>query len=517
MTWKAARLLCLALLLGALGVLVGASPATAAGVTRYVVSSGDDTDNDCTDPANPCQHLQYAIDQANDGDTIAVGGTVASNVTVRTSLTITQWSGQAPAVLDGGSNDTVVKVDGTGAVTPPSVTLSDLTIQNGAALGFLQSAGGVYNNATLDVENTTISGNLADNQGGGIYNDTGGTLTVANSTVSNNSATNGGGLANASGASLTLESSTVSDNSAFNAGGAFLDFGTATILRSTIAGNSAPHQGGGINVQPGAATLLVAESTLTGNVGGIGGAFWNQGTLTVESSTITANSSGIGTQASATFAGDIIAGQNGPDCEGPDPGPPLLVAIADAGYNVDDDGTCGLSAANHSISDSSAIDSYLGGLADNGGPTETQALLNTPSPATSATDPALGAVPPSFDLPEAVDGHTALCSVADQRGITPAAGLNCDIGAYLLQPTATSLSASSATIAQGGSVTYTATVFPAPDGGTVTFSDGAGNPATTHCAAQPLTGGTATCTVSYPAAGGFAVSATYSGDGASNN
>jgi hypothetical protein len=69
----------------------------------------------------------------------------------------------------------------------------------------------------------------------------------------------------------------------------------------------------------------------------------------------------------------------------------------------------------------------------------------------------------------------------------------------------------------GAPVTYTATVTPSPDGGTVAFSDGAGNPATVNCAARPLTGNQATCTVSYLAAGVFSVTATYSGDGTSNN
>ena len=70
---------------------------------------------------------------------------------------------------------------------------------------------------------------------------------------------------------------------------------------------------------------------------------------------------------------------------------------------------------------------------------------------------------------------------------------------------------------QNASVTYTATVTPSSDGGTVSFNDGAGNPATAHCAAQSLSGGTATCTVSYANIGDYSVTATYSGDGAMNN
>jgi hypothetical protein len=99
--------------------------------------------------------------------------------------------------------------------------------------------------------------------------------------------------------------------------------------------------------------------------------------------------------------------------------------------------------------------------------------------------------------------------VPDQRGVEAVAGVNCDIGAFrLLRPTTTALTASNAVAGQN--VTFTATVT-APDAGTVSFDDGAGNPATTHCAAQSLSSGKATCTVTYPNAGSYTVTATYSG------
>ena len=277
--------------------------------------------------------------------------------------------------------------------------------------------------------------------------------------------------------------------------------------------------------------MQVASSTIAGNTsGGLGGALSTIGTLTVEASTI-ANNSGSGGSAIAsadptkvTLAADIIAAQSsGGACS------PANGAIVDDGYNLDDDGTCisptspGTGSHNGTTADGSStygavLNAYLAAApADNGGPTSTVALQNSPSPSTSLPDPALGAVPASFSLPVPVDGVSGACSVSDQRGVVPAAGANCDIGAYLLQATGTALSASAAQIGQNGSVTYTATVTPAPDGGTVSFNDGAGNPATTGCAAQTISHGTATCTVSYPNAGTYSVSATYSGDGGLNN
>jgi hypothetical protein len=77
--------------------------------------------------------------------------------------------------------------------------------------------------------------------------------------------------------------------------------------------------------------------------------------------------------------------------------------------------------------------------------------------------------------------------------------------------TATAIAASAASIKAGGSETYTATVSPAPTGGTVAFRDN--GTAIGTCSAQPVntTTGVATCTVGYPAPGSHPVSAAYSG------
>ena len=61
------------------------------------------------------------------------------------------------------------------------------------------------------------------------------------------------------------------------------------------------------------------------------------------------------------IAGSIVSDSpSGGDCSGD---------IKDAGYNLDDDGTCSFSSANHSLSDTNPD---LGPLADNGGLTDTQ-------------------------------------------------------------------------------------------------------------------------------------------------
>jgi hypothetical protein len=60
-----------------------------------------------------------------------------------------------------------------------TVTLSGLTIADGSSSGML--GGGIDNDGTLIVSNSTISGNYASPRGGGIYNSSTGTLLLSNS------------------------------------------------------------------------------------------------------------------------------------------------------------------------------------------------------------------------------------------------------------------------------------------------------------------------------------------------
>ena len=79
-----------------------------------------------------------------------------------------------------------------------------------------------------------------------------------------------------------------------------------------------------------------------------------------------------------------------------------------------------------------------------------------------------------------------------------------------LVATNTRLSLSSATPATRTAVRYTASVSPAPDGGTVSFTDGDGN--IRGCTSQPVTTGSSTCKVTFAAAGIHQIRAAYSGD-----
>lgn len=128
--------------------------------------------------------------------------------------------------------------NGLGLINQGVATIVKSTISN--------NSGGIRNYRSLNVNDSTISGNQLTGSGGGIYNS--GQLIVTNSTVSGNSALgggstdgHGGGIYNGPGGSVTLTNNTIANNSGTRTGGGVSQFSSETILmRNTIiAGNMA--------------------------------------------------------------------------------------------------------------------------------------------------------------------------------------------------------------------------------------------------------------------------------------
>jgi len=286
----------------------------------------------------------------------------------------------------GTGNDTIrFYVTGTIALsnTLPRVTDSRLTIKGSASPGITIDGGTevqvlqVASGATLTLNNLTIAhgGNLFSNAGA-IVND--GTLTVNNSTVANNQATFAGAILNEE--TLTVTNSTFSDNSA-DGGGAIFGGGTMTITNSTFSDNASVTGGGGIA---------------------------NDGEASLKN-TIMAGSTNI-------FPGNIVPPVPASNCSG---------TIADDGYNISDDTTCGF-AKTGSANNGDDVDPLLSseGLVNNGGPTQTIALTQG--------SPAIDAIPLADCTDQASPPNRI---ITDQRGaLRPAAGeVQCDIGAYEFQ------------------------------------------------------------------------------------
>ncbi len=173
-----------------------------------------------------------------------------------------------------------------------NVTIDGLTISNGNAS--VDFGGGIDNGSagTVNVTNSTISGNTAAVGGGGIFHFGTGTLNVTNSTISGNSAAEGGGIRLfPSSGSVNVTNSTVSGNTATGDGGGIINYNsTLTISNSTITNNRADNDnngsgtGGGINRNSGTVTLrntIVAQN-------------FNGGVQQVETATVAGTITGAG-------------------------------------------------------------------------------------------------------------------------------------------------------------------------------------------------------------------------------
>jgi hypothetical protein len=246
--------------------------------------------------------LRYAITQANvqdpnpDGSLIQFAQGLSGTITLSSTLALTETDG--PEVISGPGASHLT-VNGNNAVRVFQVnhtaTLSGLTISHGRSTN---GGGGVYNSGTLALAGCTLSANSAVGQtdyysayGGGVYNT--GTLELTNCTLSANSAYSlhaggtGGGIYN-TGATMTLANCTLSNNSANEGGGGISSGGgTLNMTDCTLAGNSASNWGGGIYAS-GTATLV--NCTLNNNSAGGAGGIYNGGTASLANCTLSHNS-----------------------------------------------------------------------------------------------------------------------------------------------------------------------------------------------------------------------------------
>jgi len=206
-----------------------------------------------------------------------------------------------------------------GVLSSGTLTIGNLTMRNGRNFG-----GAIWvDHGALSIANST----LADNSGpwgGAILSDSG-TISITNSTLSGNiadspygSLARGGAIYHRLGGSVSVINSTLSGNEAYFSGGALFIYyaNEASVVNSTLVGNYAPFFGGAIS----------------------------------------------GSAEPATMTSTIVAGNSGAgNC---------WLPLPDGGNNFADDDSCGTGFT--AITPGVDFDTTL---ADNGGPTETHALL----------------------------------------------------------------------------------------------------------------------------------------------
>lgn len=453
------------------GLVLGASPVGAA--STFTVSNLDDAG---------AGSLRQAIEDANAaaGDDVITfqsglsGSIVLSSDLPKVTEAVDIQGPGADVLTVDGNNKAILWFD---SISSGTVAVSGLTLTNGLSEGdggairvrlsdvdvAVDDVAVVNNEANSDgggisvngagsvtIVDSVISGNVSANgAGGGLYfkaaPGAGATLTVIDSEVTGNNGVDGGGGFDVLYADTLIAYTTVADNSA-DGGGGIRFYGTAdqglTIHSSTISGNASSDFGGGLyNHSVGA--VFIANSTISGNTAGQAGAIYGTaGGLTLVQSTVTANT--------ATGEGNVIpplvggiqlsesrSGDSGAAVVA-DPGSALLVGSIVAGNSGQDlgiyDEEAVSASSDHSVVgtvDEDLVVTDLGGsqfdvtdpglapLADNGGPTETHALV--------AGSPAIDAGPdPVPDFPGAS---------FDQRGEGFARVVNgtVDVGAFEIQ------------------------------------------------------------------------------------
>lgn len=464
---------------------VGAALAPAAEAATFTVTNLNDSG---------AGSLRQAIEDAN-GDATAdsivfqsgLSGTIlltTGELEISEPVTIT-GPGAANLAVSGNNSSRVFYIWSGEDTTEIDVSISGLTITGGNAGGKGGSGGGIvnwYENLTLN--NVVVTGNTAGGNGGGVasfYDNGAGSLTIIDSTISENTGYDGGGVyVEDSAAPALITGSTISGNVAERDGGGvalytssngatisgttirdngaqgyyyyydrrtprgesyegaggglhvrYTSGGDVTVTGSTISGNMAAH-GGGANFYYTNDTITLRNTTISGNVGGPhGGAIDNDvinGILNIENSTIVDNTA-------QTYAGvpnfggqiyihnSILANNTGGD-------------IGDGVSSYYNENTHGAGpvvdfnirhsliedTGNASFTDEGGnlteTDPLLGPLADNGGPTQTH-LPQPGSPVIDAGDPNF--LPP----PE-----------TDQRGNPRVVGGVVDMGAVEAQAVA---------------------------------------------------------------------------------
>lgn len=284
--------------------------------------------------------------------------------------------------LGGGGISTYVNT----ILTVEYGSFRDNTSGNGGAIRAVGSAA---------LRNLVITDNTATFAGGGldIGYGIGPTVLLEDSEVSGNHANNrGGGVA--IGGNATIQRTLISDNTAGERGGGIFNQGTAlTVINTTVSGNSANGNGGGIsNGELGAGEFSGVHMTISNNTadadgenGGDGGGVFNAGAGNFEIK-------------STILAGNHDATSD-PDCFGE-------VRLDDRNIvGVASDGCDLLGVGAGDLLDT---DPLIGPLVDNGGPTRTHGLL-VGSPA--------------------VD-HGTESPPTDQRGFPRPFGEDADLGAY---------------------------------------------------------------------------------------
>lgn len=361
----------------------GVAPAGATGPIHVdqnsLVESGDGSSWD-----NPYTSLAAALAAAQNGDEVWVAdATYVGSVALESGVTV--LGGFHGATTDDSSPGETSASE-RDPVAFPAVLSGDIGEPGDPSDNVDHVITGASTDATAILDGFVVTDGFAQGEtnGGGIYI-SGGTPTIRNVYVRNNTAAGDGGGVWADGG--TFESVTIAANAAVNGGGVAVA-GNTTMRNVTIGENSATGSGGGLAVNAGAASLT--HVTIAGN---------------------TADGAGDG----ILITGGSIGMSNGISWQGAGDGSD---EVSHPGGTITADFSNIRGACPGTCTDPISGDPLLGSLTDNGGFVPTMSIPST-SPAVDS-------------------GDAGRCLAADARGITRpkdgdgAGGAACDLGAYEL-------------------------------------------------------------------------------------
>src|SRR5579883_1832774 len=437
--------------------------------------------------------LRYCITNATSGgDTITFASGLTGTIQLESALpnlnSNVNIQGPGASLVTVKCDPAVPSFDAFTVGSAANVQLSGLTIigSPSGAVGIVIA--GIVNNGSANVSECTLSGNFVgfDNASSGkaiinyctisgssgdsgVLND--GALTINNSTISGNNIQGYPGFSN------TYEGVAYSGGD-IAGGGIYMDAGTLTINSSTVANNEV--EGGNVT-----GTAIGRFDGAYGGNGYGGGLYIAGGAVSINNSTFADNQArgGFGLCPFASGSGygggiynaagpdalqmyDTVLADNSADSAGPD----LDGSVTSQGHNLIGNTSGGSGFA---TSDLVNVNPQLGPLQNNGGPTQTMALL--------AGSPAIDA------------GDNTNAPAYDQRGPGFARIVNgtIDIGAFEVQSSSTQASSLAVTgfpsVITAGSpgnftvtalnangttdTTYTGTIVLSSTDTTATFAD----------------------------------------------
>jgi len=293
------------------------------------------------------------------------------------------FTGNSATDSGGGINN-----DATLVVTDSQFT--DNTASGGSLYGngegyvtsSLYGGGAIYSGGTITIVNNTFTGNTTNGDGGGIY--TSGTATVTNGVFTANEAACAGGIFN--NGVLTVNNSTFANstgafygggiwNASFDGGGSISQLATLSVTNCVFTNNAVDgwcSAGSGI-FGDGSGAITVSNSTFANNsTNGLynGGGITGGSPLTITNCTIVDNSGGGINNNNMTINNTIVAGNTGYDVSGQITGYNNLIGNGTGITNLSS-----LNTSNLVGTTANPINPLLGLLQNNGGPTDTIALL----------------------------------------------------------------------------------------------------------------------------------------------